>query len=177
MPFASSELERPLVALLLLPVCLVVVWLAWRFSRAYLPRTRRLLLLGLRLASVGLVLLSLANPIVQLKADDLAIAVLLDRSDSISPSARADQEQWLAQLLAHKRPQDQVTVVTFAGNATVQRELSADPTPPQLDAGHPDLQPSSTDLSAALRTGLAALPPNMARRIVLLSDGVQNQGD
>ena len=44
----------------------------------------------------------LAEPRVQLPANDLAVAFLLDRSDSVTPSMQADEERWLADALAHK---------------------------------------------------------------------------
>ncbi len=125
---------------------------------------------------MSLVVLALAGPLVQLRASSLAVAVLLDRSDSIPPAAQEQEEQWLTSMLAQKAPDEQVAVVTFAGDARIERPLSADATPPAL-ADAQDLHPASTDLAAAIRTGLAALPPSMARRMVLLTDGQQNQED
>ena len=142
----------------------------------YLPRVRRYAALGLRLTVISLLIVALAGPLVQLSAKSLAVAVLLDRSDSIPPAAQVEEEQWLASALANKAPDDQIAVITFAGDARVERPLSTDSTPPVL-ADAQDLHPTSTDLAAAIRTGLAALPPGMARRLVLLSDGQQNQED
>lgn len=146
----------------------------WRYSHVYLPPVRRFAALGLRLAIVSLLVISLAVPMVQLRASSLAVAVLLDRSDSIPPTAQLQEEQWLASALASKASDDQVAVVTFAGDARVERPLSTDSAPPVLADAH-DLHPERTDLAAAIRTGLASLPPGMARRLVLLSDGQQNQ--
>jgi Mg-chelatase subunit ChlD/uncharacterized membrane protein len=137
---------------------------------------RRFAALGLRLAVVSLVIFALAGPSVQLRAASLGVAVLLDRSDSIPPVAQEQEEQWLASMLANKAPDDQVAVVTFAGDARIERPLSADSSPPAL-ADAQDLHPASTDLAGAIRMGLAALPPDMARRLVLLTDGQQNQED
>jgi uncharacterized membrane protein len=175
MPIASAYVEQPLV-LLLLPLCLGVVYPLWRTSRVYLPPVRRVLVLVLRLSMVSLVLLALANPMIRMNASDLAVAILLDRSDSISPSAQSDEEQWLAQALASKQPHDQVAVVSFGGIAQVESERTTDATPPRL-APAANEQPSATNIAGAIQTGLAALPADAARRIVLLSDGVQNQGD
>jgi Mg-chelatase subunit ChlD len=155
-------------------VSLVAVYAIWRFSRVYLPAPRRFAALGLRLVVVGLVVVALAEPRIQLRASSLALAVLLDRSDSIPPAGQIEEEQWLASALAHKAADDQVAVITFAGDARLERPLSTDSTPPVL-ADATDLHPERTDLAAAIRTGLAALPPSTARRLVLLSDGQQNQ--
>jgi len=168
----TFDFEQPLV-LALLPVALGLVFLLWRTSRAYMPPVRRRASLVLRLASVALLVLVLASPLVQLRANELAVAVLLDRSDSISPAARAQQEQWLDRALAAKGAQDRLAIVTFAGDATVERPLSSDAQLPRLSVDA-NLHSSRTDIAAAIRTGLAALPPDAARRLVLLSDGSEN---
>ena len=105
---------------------------------------------------VTLLCLVLASPLIQLRADQLAVAVLLDRSDSVSPAARDQQEQWLAKAMATKGTNDQVAVITFGEDATVERALSDDPRPPRLA---PDAGGSRTDIAAAIRAGVAALPP------------------
>ena len=68
--------------LLLLPACLGLVYVLWRTSRVYMPPVRRRVSLGLRMAIVALLVSVLAEPRVQLPANDLAVAFLLDRSDS-----------------------------------------------------------------------------------------------
>ena len=161
-------------ALLLLPLCLAFVYVTWLKSRAYLPPARRAAALALRLIVVGLVVVALAGPLVQLSATQLALAVLVDRSDSIPPAAQANEDQWVTDALAHKAADDELAVVSFAGDARVERPLSADTTQTVI-ADPADLHTGRTDIAAAIRTGLAALPSGMARRLVVLSDGQQNQ--
>jgi Mg-chelatase subunit ChlD len=165
--------EHPLL-LVLLPALLAATWILWRPSHVYLPPVRRVAALALRLLVVSLVVAALAEPLLQLSASSLAVGVLLDRSDSIPPAAQMQEEQWLTSALASKAEDDQVAVITFAGDARIERPLSADPTPPVL-ADAPDLHTDRTDLAAAIRMGIGALPPGMARRLVLLTDGQQNQ--
>ena len=73
--------------------------------------------------------------------------------------------------MAAKGANDQVAVITFGEDATVERALSEDPHPPRLA---PDATGSRTNIAAAIRAGVAALPPSAARRLVLLSDGREN---
>src|SRR5215210_5931944 len=157
--------------LLVLPASLALVYLLWRTSRTYMPPVRRKMSLVLRVLVVGLLCLVIASPTIQLRADQLAIAVLMDRSDSISPAARDEQEQWLAKAMAAKGANDEVAVITFGQDATVERALSDDPRPPRLA---PEANGSRTNIAAAVRAGVAALPPDLARRLVLLSDGREN---
>jgi Mg-chelatase subunit ChlD len=99
------------------------------------------------------------------------MAVLVDRSDSITPAARIEQEQWLAKALATKGANDQMAVITFGEDATVERGLTDDNHPPRLA---PESAGTRTNIAAAIRAGVAALPPSAARRLVLLSDGREN---
>ncbi|MBV9173893.1 MAG: VWA domain-containing protein [Chloroflexi bacterium] len=166
------DFEYPLL-LILVPVCAAGVFFIWRSSRTYMPPIRRRASLVLRVAVVSLLVLALASPMVQLTADQLAVSILLDRSDSIGPNARVDQENWLAKALASKGVSDQVSVVSFGADATVESALSTDNRPPRLSPNAVDGR--RTDIAAAIRTGMASLPPGSARRMVILSDGQENQ--
>ncbi len=166
----SIDFERPWL-LVLLPLCLGLVYVLWRTSRTYMPPVRRRASLLIRVAVTTLLCLVLSSPTLQLRADQLAIAVLVDRSDSITPAARIEQEQWLAKALATKGANDQMAVITFGQDATVERGLSDDNHPPRLA---PESAGTRTNIAAAIRAGVAALPPSAARRLVLLSDGREN---
>jgi Ca-activated chloride channel homolog len=168
----TLDFERPFL-LALVPLCAAAIYLLWSTSRTYMPPLRRRMALGLRLAVVTLFVLALAGPLLQLRADQLAVAFLLDRSDSITPEARVQQEAWLAKALASKGTTDQVAVITFGGDATLEEALTTDRRPPRLAPAAVDGR--RTNIAAAIRTGVASLPPGTARRVVLLSDGQQNQ--
>ena len=169
----SLAFDRPYL-LLLLPVCLALVFGLWRTSRVYMPPLRRRFSLVLRVLVTTLLVAVLAEPRVQLPANDLAVAFLLDRSDSITPTMQNDEQQWLADALQHKGQQDQAAVISFGGEATVDRDLSPSSDPPRLSPSS-NINPSATDIAAAIRAGLAVLPASAARRLVLLTDGQQNQ--
>jgi Mg-chelatase subunit ChlD len=166
----SIDFERPWL-LLLLPISLGLVYVLWRTSRTYMPPVRRRASLLIRVGVTTLLCLVMSSPTLQLRADQLAVAVLIDRSDSITPLARVEQEHWLAGALASKGAADQVAVITFGEDATVERALSDDPHPPRLA---PESDGTRTNIAAAVRAGVAALPPSAARRLVLLSDGREN---
>jgi Mg-chelatase subunit ChlD len=166
----TVDFERPLL-LVLLPLCVGLVYVLWRTSRTYMPPVRRRVSLVLRVLVTALLCLVLASPTVQLRADQLAVAILLDRSDSVTPAARDEQDQWLARAMATKSPNDQVAVISFGQDATVERALSDDQHVPRLA---PATGGTRTNIAAAIRAGVAALPPSSARRLVLLSDGREN---
>src|SRR5579864_4939275 len=167
--------DQPVVLALLLP-SLAFVWYLWQTSRVYLPPVRRHLSLALRMLGVTLLVAVLAGPSVRLNATDLSEAILLDRSESITPAQRAQEEAFVADALAHKGANDRITVVSFAGDAAVERPLSTDPAPPTY-AEDTNLNPSRTNIGAAIQLGLGLLPPDSARRLILVSDGNGNTGD
>ena len=82
----------------------------------------------------------------------------------------------MADTLAHKAQSDQVAVIGFGGDTNVERPLTSDATPP-VYASDDSLRPSSTDIGKAIQLGLGVLPPDAARRIVLVSDGNANTGN
>ena len=98
---------------------------------------------------------------------------LLDGSDSVAVSQRARAEAFIAQALAAMPPDDQAGVVVFGREALVERMPS-----PERTFGAPAVRPagSATSIADALQLGMALLPAEGYRRLVLLSDGGENQG-
>jgi len=104
--------------------------------------------------AVSLVVLALSGPSVRLNASDLNIVILLDRSDSITASQRANEVQWVAETLARKGADDRIAVVGFAADAVIERPLGTDATPP-VYSEDATLQPTRTDIANAIQLALA----------------------
>ncbi len=158
-----------LVLLLALPY---FVWLALPGLRR--ARRRDLASVGLRLLILLLLTLSLAGAQVVRAADELAVVFLVDHSDSMSAEQLAAAEGYVQEAMARMGSTDQAAVVLFGANALVERPLS----------GLAELAPFSstplrlqTNLSEAIRLGMALFPPGSARRLVILSDGAATAGD
>jgi len=151
-----------LVLLALLPVVAAMA------RRRATPR----LALALRLAALALMIVALAAPSLAVRGGDLSVVFAVDRSDSISAGQQAAAQEFVRSAAAHRRPGDHVGLVTFGANALIE----------ELPGPHPQLafttQPEAgaTDIGLAIRTAISALPPDGARRIVLLSDGNDNRG-
>jgi uncharacterized membrane protein len=160
------------VALLLLLALPYFVWLALPGLRR--ARWRDLASVAVRLLILLLLTLSLAGAQVVRAADELAVVFLVDYSDSMSPEQLAAAESYVQEAIAGMGRDDQAAVVLFGANALVERPLS----------GQAELAPFSsaplrlqTNLSEAIRLGMALFPPGSARRLVLLSDGAATAGD
>ncbi len=165
------KFSNPLFLLLLL-LGPLVIWLGWprlgpgRFRAWSSLLIRSLIFLSLVFSIAGLEVVQAAN--------SLAVVFLIDASDSIPSNARADAAQWVQDAMQSMQPEDQAAIIVFGGDALVERPMR-----PSRELASFTSVPNSfnTDLSEAIRLALALFPPNSARRIVILSDGVETVGD
>ncbi len=142
------------------------------------PSPRRRVLLELTWgAALSSLALAAMRPELGMALDRVTLLLLVDRSRSMEmvadPDARLAAEQRLA--TQSMRAEDLLGVLAFGATAALEepphprQELP----PPQ----HAPLSREATDLEAALRRGLAELPPDSAARLVVFSDGVATRGD
>lgn len=149
--------------LLVLPVLLVGGWpwlrraTPWRRGAAAVIRT----------LVFALLILALARPTLWEPDEHLAVAFVVDRSESMAGPIRAAADQWLAGALAAARPEDQVTVVRFG------RQAAAD----QPGGAEAPVDASATNLESGIRLAGDLLPPTGERRLVVISDGWENVGE
>mgnify|MGYP001765637107 CR=1 FL=1 len=124
-------------------------------------RWRELVLPGL--AAVALVL-ALAGPEVRHRGSRENVAVLVDRSASVSATSSDADVPNLLDALRGANPDKAFRTVLFSARATALGAPS-DSAPRTTDLG------LGTDLAAAVDVALAALPPGEANEMVLASDG------
>lgn len=158
-----------LALLLAIPFVLFVGWPRQRFRRR-----RDFTSLALRTVIVLLLVLSLAGTQVTQSADRLAVVFLVDVSDSVGQSAREAQVRYIRDALAAMGPDDLAGIIVFGANALVERPLNN-----VRDIGPFQSAPNTgnTDIAEAIRLGLALFPNDVARRLVILSDGLPTVGD
>ncbi|KAB8141141.1 VWA domain-containing protein [Chloroflexia bacterium SDU3-3] len=155
-------------------VILIPLWLlAWKLPKR-LARVRFWSSLGLRTAALVALILALAGMQLKRPVSDVATIFLLDRSESITPEQQARAEQFVRDALLAKHPDDAAGVVLFGQNALVERpaELASALAP---FGGVP--LGARTNIGQAIEMGISLFPEDMNKRIVLLSDGGQNEGD
>lgn len=160
------------IALVLLLTIPYFVWLGW--PRLAYRRKRDLASLALRLIIVLMVVFGLAGLQIVRAAGKLAVVFLIDASDSIDSSERALTESYVRQAMSKMGPDDRAGIVVFGKNALVERPMSITK----------DLNPIAsvpvrleTDISGAMHLGLAMFPADSAKRIVLLTDGIETSGN
>ena len=111
---------------------------------------------------------------VALPEKPMAIVALVDRSHSIDETGRAWQDRYLKELDRWRSPQDPLALVVFAGEPTVQRWLETGSLRLPLA---PPVDPEATNIARALEAAVALVPSALDRRLVLLSDGNETQGE
>jgi hypothetical protein len=151
-----------LLLLLLLPAG----WVAWEWTRQ--PRRASLVLKALMAVAV---ILALASPSYTWRDSSVALAVLADTSASLSDADLARENQLLDRIRRAKGS-NQLQIIPFA---RTPRQLSDAEARGKLDrttgaAGR------ATNLEAPIRQALASLPAGLIHRIVLITDGNENEG-
>jgi Mg-chelatase subunit ChlD len=159
-------------ALWLLLIVPLLIGLALALPRRLSPRRfwgslalRALIFLTLILALAGA---QLVNDVT-----DLTTIFLIDSSDSVAPAARVRAETFAQDSLNAMGPDDKAGVIVFGENALVERTPSGDRVIGRLESAP---TAARTNIADAIQLGLALLPADTHKRLVLLSDGGENAG-
>jgi len=128
-----------------------------------------------RLATFAALILMLAGLRIPVRsaARRMAMVIAVDQSRSIAP----DQAVWMQARIAEIRHRvntlDRVAVIGFGRDASLLAPLQ-DPRMPVLNVARVDRD--ATDLAGALTTALGIFPDNEEKRLVLLTDGNETEG-
>ncbi len=142
-------------------------------SRRDISLNARLSILLRLLIGLGLIL-GLAGAQWVRPVEGVTAVFVLDLSDSVPAVERERAEQFIRQAVIGMPAGARAAVVAFGEEALVERLASdARDLPPIASV------PGSgrTDLAAALRLALALFPEDSQKRLVLLSDGLENVGN
>ena len=166
--------ERPVVLWLLLLSPLVVIPGVLTVVRGGKPFAATLWTMA-RLATLTALVMMLAGFRIPTPAaaQRMALVIAMDQSRSIAP----DQAQWMQRQASETRHRlsalDRVAVIGFGRDAGLVAPLQ-DARLPVLKAASIDRD--GTDLAGALTTTLGIFPDNEEKRLVLLTDGNETEG-
>jgi Ca-activated chloride channel family protein len=159
------------------------LWVA-SFSLSDLPLVQRAVSVALRLAFVAVLALALSRVSRTSSSARVCTVVLVDVSDSISDEGLDDARVEVKRTLDALPKDDLLKVVTFARRPrVVSLEPGQDPTGTDPKTGEPVLARhgkglgTGTDIASALELAYGLYPEGYLRRAVILSDGVQTDGD
>ncbi|MFO0559776.1 MAG: VWA domain-containing protein [Polyangiales bacterium] len=165
-------------------------------SLADLPAVQRWLGTVVRTIMAAVLVASFSRPTSTTFTQKVATIFLVDVSESVPDEALEDFRQQVETVL-RARGENPVRAITFARRPRVielperlapgqridrfERHVAPSRTPRAADAGA-ELTPAdrpgaATDLSAALSLSYGLFPAGYLRRVVVLSDGVQTDGD
>src|SRR5690242_5928632 len=155
------------------PLLLVLLLLPAGFLAFEWPRTTRKLSLILKAVSLMMIAAAFAEPTLQMPETKTGVVVLADTSASISDRDLA-REQELVKSMTQAVGRNWMRVIPFARRA---RDLKQQ----EVQGGWrlertADENGNSTDFEAAIREGISAVPNGRIPRLVLISDGKENEG-
>lgn len=173
----SVSLARLVVFSNLAPFGLLAlsVWVWWLHVAGYsgLNRTRANIALLVRLCVLGVFVLALAEPRVVRRSNGLALMYTLDVSDSMGETVSDQALKFILNTANGKPEKDEAGLVVFGRDAAVEL-------PPRVsfpfEVINARVAKDGTDIAKALMLSAAMVPEDRQGRIVLVSDGVENEG-
>lgn len=158
----------------IVPAVAGVVWLA-RTTRTPMARWRHIASLTARLVLVAAVVMALAGATFVRRRDDLGVFFVFDLSKSVPVDDQQFAIDWVTKALKSLDPsRDRAGYIVFGGTAAVEQALDRALDPSRITAV---VNRDSTDVAQAIRLAVASFPPDIQKRIVLITDGEENLGN
>ena len=174
------QINHPLLFFLLgiIPILLIIN----RYTRVEAARWRKMGTLLLRLGAVLCLILALVGLQQKDQEDILSVVFLLDVSDSVPTIQQKAGIEQINTVLDTLKPTDLFSVVLFAEGAAVNvlnRSKAAQPHLTEEILSSTEINRTATNLAGAIQLGLSLSAEQQVgkKRLVLLSDGVQNVGE
>lgn len=166
------SIRQPIWLLPLLVLLPLIYLIGWR-SLVYLRPLRRSMVYVVRSIVVVLLVLAVAGVNLVRTTDALSVVFLVDQSDSVGADNIAKEHDWITSALQTMGTNDRAAVVAFGKNTVIERL-----TGPGKDAPNWNGVPSAsaTDIAGALRLGMGLLTNDSTKRVILLSDGAETNG-
>jgi Mg-chelatase subunit ChlD len=165
------DIERPLLLFLIPVAILFVLYTARKLGKMY--NLRRRLILFLRNAVFVLLILALSGVNIKWIVDTTTTIFVVDASDSMKGN-RITAEEFVRKALNQKGFKDQAGVVAFGDNSLIESFVSKDSVFNKIETEPRGIY---TDIENALTTSVSLLPQNSKKRVVLITDGEENEGN
>ena len=159
------EFAQPAWLLLAAPILLVL----WSARGA---RFRLVAASALRALALAALVIALAGPLAGSKARYTDVVFALDLSSSIARESIAEALEFVNRA---KNSPARIGLVVFGADAAVESLVRRDAEPLLEVTAH--VERAGTDIGRAIEVAVGAFPAEGDRRVVLLSDGRENQGD
>lgn len=167
----SIEFMKP-IWLVLIPAALL--YILWTAKNKMHFRFQRNLFSLLRILVSCLLILAMAGPTITREAKLTTTIFAVDCSSSTEGEKRK-MEAFLKQAQENREKTDWMGIVCFGRKAVLEQAPSAE----EMVSGDflSYVEKDATNIESALQMSDAIFSPNTKRRIVLVSDGIQTEGD
>lgn len=158
--------------LLLIPAAIFFIcYTAGKLGKMY--NLRKKLILFLRNSIFVLLILALSGLNIKWTVDTTTTIFAVDASDSMR-DYREEAEDFVRSAIDKKGGRDQIGVVAFGDNALIETFVSQNAV-----FGKIDTEPGGiyTNIENALNTSVSLLSQNTKKRVVLITDGEENEGN
>lgn len=164
------EFARPW-ALILLPVAAgFIIWFA-KYMRSR-SLSRRIGMTAVRCLVIALAVFAISGVSVHKDSDVTTTIFLVDLSDSTN-SVQGQEEEFVRQAIADMGQDNQAGIVVFGSDARIEQFVSDKKV---FTSFQSKVSAGGTNLEQAVQTAMALFPEGSARRLVLLTDGAENEG-
>lgn len=163
---------HPIYLLFLIPV-IAGLYFSFRYVGGMMKNRKRFAF-ALRFVLVTCIVLALSGPESKRKNEGMCTIFLMDRSDSVSDRDKQSELDFVNNALKGLGIDDLASVIAFAKEPaaeTVAAKID------RIDRIQSVVDGSSSDLASAIRLASASFPDGKAKRIVVLSDGNETDGD
>lgn len=165
------DFERPMLLFLIPLGIFFVLYTARKLGKMY--KLRRRLILFLRNSVFILLILALTGVNIKWIVDTTTTIFVIDASDSMK-GYKAIAEEFVRKALDLKGSKDQSGVVAFGDNSLIDSFVSKERVFNRIETEPRGIY---TNIEKALTTSVSLLPQDSKKRIVLITDGEENEGD
>jgi len=163
---------EPIYGLLFIPL---IVGLIFTWSRVHgMTKGRKLVSFILRGLLFSALVIALMGPQAVQQNKGLTTIFVVDRSDSISEADRTQALDFVNQAVSAMGEDDQIGLVAFGGQPVMEASPGGRRKFTKIESV---IEASASNLAGAMRLAMASFPAGKGRRIVVLSDGNETQGD
>lgn len=166
------QFVHPWALLLLLPLAAFLCW-TWPLVRG-IAKARKKLVFGLRSVLLTLLVLALAQPQVVRPNVGLCTVFVVDRSASVSDQDAKKSVAFVNDALRKLRSDDMAAVVVVGKQPMIESMPAGERA---FGAFESKVDATATDLAAGMRLAAGVFPEGKNRRIVLVTDGNETDGD
>lgn len=118
-------------------------------------------------------IVALAQGTLRIVGKNVATIFLVDVSDSVREQ-REEVVDFVNEAIKNKKSKDSVGIIAFGGDTRVEQFISKKI---NFQGFQTDVTTQATDLEEAVNMALSQMPEDSAKRIVLITDGNENEGD